>query len=331
MPRVATRDEMPASLTALGLTSAEETLYRALLRTPSLTVEEAALHLDEQAQPLPEVIDRLVQLGLVRYDDAELVAARPEQALERLIGDEQRRVQERQEQLMALQRLVPALESEHRAARGPLGDPVQIEAIPFGEALPVMQQLARESPGDLLWMRSDQWRLAVSHSVDAWMERQLREGRRSRALYPARVLEEAPETVRKRADLGEHVRVLGTLPGRLAVLGESVALVPRRFDPSDNVLLIVRQPALVQALTMLFEALWERALVVPGIGEDVEGQSAQRLILDQLARGAKDEQIARTLGLSLRTVRRRVADLMDDLEATSRFQAGVEAVRRGWL
>ena len=45
----------------------------------------------------------------------------------------------------------------------------------------------------------------------------------------------------------------------------------------------------------------------------------------------KDEQIARELGLSLRTVRRRVAEVLDELGATSRFQAGVEAVRRGWV
>ena len=50
-----------------------------------------------------------------------------------------------------------------------------------------------------------------------------------------------------------------------------------------------------------------------------------------LARGAKDEQIARSLDLSLRTVRRRVAELMASLGADSRFQAGVEAVRHGWL
>ena len=43
------------------------------------------------------------------------------------------------------------------------------------------------------------------------------------------------------------------------------------------------------------------------------------------------KQIARTLGISLRTTRRRVAALMAELGADSRFQAGVEAVRRGWL
>ena len=41
--------------------------------------------------------------------------------------------------------------------------------------------------------------------------------------------------------------------------------------------------------------------------------------------------IARKLGISLRTVRRRMAELMSDLGADTRFQAGVEAVRRGWL
>ena len=54
-------------------------------------------------------------------------------------------------------------------------------------------------------------------------------------------------------------------------------------------------------------------------------------LLRQLAAGAKDEQIARTLGIGLRTVRRRVADLMIELGADTRFQAGVEAARRGWL
>lgn len=61
------------------------------------------------------------------------------------------------------------------------------------------------------------------------------------------------------------------------------------------------------------------------IGEQI------RLLLAQLASGAKDEHIARTLGLSLRTVRRRIAALMSDLGVDTRFQAGAEAVRRGWL
>jgi DNA-binding NarL/FixJ family response regulator len=69
---------------------------------------------------------------------------------------------------------------------------------------------------------------------------------------------------------------------------------------------------------------------VTSLGGD-QREEGQRDILELLMLGAKDEAIARHLGVSLRTVRRRVADLMDDLGTGTRFQAGMEAVRRGWL
>ena len=50
-----------------------------------------------------------------------------------------------------------------------------------------------------------------------------------------------------------------------------------------------------------------------------------------MAAGVTDEAAANRLGVSLRTVRRRVADLMERLDASSRFEAGLKAGRRGWL
>lgn len=47
--------------------------------------------------------------------------------------------------------------------------------------------------------------------------------------------------------------------------------------------------------------------------------------------GLTDEGIARKLGVSIRTVRRLMADLLKRLNAQGRFQAGAEAVRQGWL
>jgi len=44
-----------------------------------------------------------------------------------------------------------------------------------------------------------------------------------------------------------------------------------------------------------------------------------------------DPAIARHLGLSYRTARGRMAALMATLGAESRFQAGVQANRNGWL
>ena len=54
-------------------------------------------------------------------------------------------------------------------------------------------------------------------------------------------------------------------------------------------------------------------------------------VLRLAGQGVPDEMIARQLGVSVRTVRSRFADAMAELGAQSRFQAGVEASRRGWL
>jgi len=43
-------------------------------------------------------------------------------------------------------------------------------------------------------------------------------------------------------------------------------------------------------------------------------------ILTMLAGGAKDETVARSLGLSVRTCRRHIAEILTRLNATSRFQ-----------
>jgi DNA-binding NarL/FixJ family response regulator len=48
-----------------------------------------------------------------------------------------------------------------------------------------------------------------------------------------------------------------------------------------------------------------------------------------LGEGLTDEAASRRLGVSLRTYRRRVADLLLALEADSRFQAGLRAGELG--
>jgi len=56
-----------------------------------------------------------------------------------------------------------------------------------------------------------------------------------------------------------------------------------------------------------------------------------QMILALLAAGAPDATIARQAGVSQRTVERRVRALMDQLGAGTRFQAGVQAARRGMI
>jgi len=54
-------------------------------------------------------------------------------------------------------------------------------------------------------------------------------------------------------------------------------------------------------------------------------------LLNLMARGYTDEVVAQKLGLTARTLRRRLRSAMDKLGAASRFEAGFKLARSGWL
>ena len=325
-------DEAPV-LGVLGFTADQESLYRVLLRHSGSTVAELASLRGLAPEALRDQVGRFADAGLVDVQEDVVRALPPEEALARLVGEEGRRLHSRVEQLESVRTLLPTLSAEHLTASVPEGEEIIIERVDGGDVAQLIRSLSVASTGDLLWLRPVQWRLTEGLEVDDWVKGLLRSGRRSRAIYPARVLEEAPEVIRALADAGEHIRILAEVPYRLAVMGSSAALVTESFAVATERRLVIRQHSLIDALTLMFEGLWEKAMSVPGLDGQLsdEASSDRRLLLGQLAGGAKDEQIARALGISVRTVRRRVADLLDELDAESRFQAGVEAVRRGWM
>jgi DNA-binding CsgD family transcriptional regulator len=72
-------------------------------------------------------------------------------------------------------------------------------------------------------------------------------------------------------------------------------------------------------------------LTPTGISTATELSNRERVLLALLSSGSTDQEVAAELGLSVRTVRRMVSDLMHQLGARSRFAAGVHAIDRGWL
>ncbi len=325
-------DDVP-TLGVLGFTAQQEDLYRLVLRHPGTTLEALSALVGTTVPELREQVARLVGTGVVEVAGDTVTARPPAEAISRLVNEEDRRLQSRGEQLDAVRGLLPALSAEHLTSRAPKGEAVTFELVEGGDVAQLVRSLVASSSGDLLWLRPDQWKLPMGREVDRSFEALVTGGRRSRAIYPARVLEEAPDVIRARAEAGEHVRILAEVPCRLVVMGSSAALIPEEFGVPTERRLVIRQHSLICSLTLFFESLWEKAMPVPGLdGQRYdEGASDRRLLVGQLAGGVKDEQIARALGISVRTVRRRVAELLDELGADSRFQAGVEAVRRGWM
>jgi DNA-binding CsgD family transcriptional regulator/DNA-binding MarR family transcriptional regulator len=133
---------------------------------------------------------------------------------------------------------------------------------------------------------------------------------------------------------GEQARVYGHVPMKMVLCDDRLALIPVMMgDRQADAAYLVHPSSLLDAFSELFEAVWDRAVAVNKVGQDrPDGLSSPDTdLIGLLASGATDESIARTLGLSVRTVHRRVHRIMSMVGAQTRFQAGMEAVRRGWV
>ena len=93
----------------------------------------------------------------------------------------------------------------------------------------------------------------------------------------------------------------------------------------------VAEPALAGILQVTWDVLWANSLpLTTAVRLDALARDEVKLaILEQLETGTKDEVIARTLGMSLRTCRRHIAELFVAAGAVSRFQAGSRLARIG--
>jgi DNA-binding CsgD family transcriptional regulator len=93
---------------------------------------------------------------------------------------------------------------------------------------------------------------------------------------------------------------------------------------------VLHCPETTAALGYLFHGLWEEGVPLDGAEAPAHRGDEQSILL-LLARGLTDQQIARKLDVSERTVGRTVSRVMRELHVRSRFEAGVRAARLGWL
>ena len=331
MPAVA-RQRAGSVLSALGVSADDERRYQQLLPLSGSSVGDVAGALGVEQDRVAAVLAGLTGREVVRIEADRVTVLRPDQAVAAAISREARAAdlaRDRLDDLAGAVRLLAAAGS--RPGPGEVDDfqALEGELSSGGNALELLTTLIDRSRGDLLFLRPDAWLMPRESAMSQVVARAVASGRRSRAVYPLRALHEAPEALHLRVDAGEEVRLIDDMPTRLMVISGTHAIVPEPLGFSDSPRLLVRQGALVAALTLLFELYWEKAVPVSELSG---ARSSERtFLLRRLQAGAKDEQIARTMGLSLRTVRRRISELMIELGADTRFQAGAEAARRGWL
>jgi DNA-binding CsgD family transcriptional regulator len=248
----------------------------------------------------------------------------------RLLAEESVRLEARQRELEDARAVIAGL----TAAEGsPAADaPADLELVPRERGVAAYEDAVRSTQGPIRHL------VATIDTVPAhddalvrWLQAEVAGGRVLRSIYPSSFLHDGhvheAMWLRRWADVGEHQRLVESVPHPFTVFGDELVLSATVWGAATADLLTIRSPVVVRAFAALFDRAWQSALPVPQTRQ--EGREDR--LLGMLAGGLKDEAIARYLGVSLRTVRRRVAELMEQHGAQTRFQLGSALERRGLL
>lgn len=337
------------ALRDLGFTELQELVYRTLLADSWLDLDALATTTGVKQADLVEALAVLVDLGVAHADavaPAGVTLPNPTvavgQLIERVEDDLLRRHRSAgntRAELAQLAQLAALRQHDHtRLPSSGSGNAVEeVENVEMvRKRLEELAFFTRSSaysiqPGGPQSAES----LAASRPLD---HRGLRRGIDLRIVHDASVLDDQlnSDYLRELTALGAKVRVTAEPIQRLIIMDERVAVVPIDPENSRRGALVVQQAGLLAGFLRLFHRTWDAAQEltwddhpVPEPVDELSGDDRQ--VLGFLASGKTDETAARELGVSVRHLRRRVARLMDLLGADSRFEAGVEAARRGWI
>ncbi|MCW2665800.1 MAG: transcriptional regulator, LuxR family [Frankiales bacterium] len=309
-------------------------VYRALLRRPEDHVREP------ESPQVRQALARLVAAGLVRRrpDTGGHVAERPDSVTSRALAEEQRALDARQEQLARARREITDLVELYVTGLTHSAAPVEVERI---ETIPALEarldELAAGATHELLTIGvTASYRPEDVPALRARDQRSWARGARSRTIYPASIrdADHLMAYALEGSAVADEYRVLERPPMTLVVIDRRVGVIPLEQAHLDRGAHVVWSPSIVAAFVQLFELAWDAAEPLFSASLRAEGDPLSprdRRLLELLAAGIQDEAVSRQLGVGLRTVRRDAARLMEELGAGTRFQAGVEAARRGWL
>lgn len=129
---------------------------------------------------------------------------------------------------------------------------------------------------------------------------------------------------------GIEARVSDSPLPELLMVDDRVALVQPDLGCEGAPPTVTYVPSILHTLRALFTCSWQACPPASEHPAPVGGRLA-REILVCLNAGYKDDAAARKLGLSVRTYRRYVAEILREIGAVSRFQAGVRAAELNLL
>ncbi|WP_079170954.1 MULTISPECIES: helix-turn-helix transcriptional regulator [unclassified Streptomyces] len=328
-------------MAVFGVSAHEEEAYRHFLRNPGTPADDIHLLLHTTQEGARRCLGRLQELGLVHRagEDGLVFPADPDVALTRLMDA---RMQELHQELMRVTR------SRH------VVDGLRAEQASRSYAQPGIEQLeslaaVRNRIDDLAFFARDEilavepYRKLSSENIARSRPLDLRclhRGVRIRNVVVPAVLDDPPTTdyLRELIAHGAEIRVSEDTSERLLVYDRTTALVP--LDPKDTArgALLAHRSGLVVHIIALFEKIWDASEDLERVVKERSAEAGgaaltemERRVLVSMCTVSKDEAGARELGVSVRTYRRHVAELLHALGAGNRAHAALLARERGWI
>lgn len=325
-------------MAVLGIAEDEERIYRHFLRNPETAVEDIHLLLGLEPQAVEAHLTRLCAAGLLRETtEGSVVPVDPEGAVARLVDQRLEELHEELQQVTASRRLTDSLRSEQRRP----------EDSPRGiEQLEELHEI-RGRIDDLAFFARDEV-LAIEPGAGLSSEhirhtrpldlRSLNRGLRFRSIVVREALQDT-ETLSYLRELQAHgaqIRVVDETVEGMLIYDRRASVVP--MDPADpqRGALVAHEGGLVTNLVALFERIWAQGEDLTDALDGAEEPASplsdvERAVFRAMCSGDKDEVNARNIGVSVRTYRRHVAELMQLLGAGNRAHAALLARDRGWV
>jgi DNA-binding CsgD family transcriptional regulator len=291
-----------------------------------------------QLPGIEQAIGELVALGLVRRH-GETVVARPyPDVLHEVMSRQVRTLDRAVRRLSDGQRLLHVLINEHQALSGDATDTVR-SLDPPGAGQDLVEQSALRARHRLATLNPssdypDEVLAASLERAAADLER----GVALQALHQRSMLAQPrrAQYLWELERLGAQVRLREYLPFRMMVFDDRAAGCSINVSATVTETFLLRGERLVMLLSQMFDSLWLEAEPLPTPSTEqrnaplVSSLTPQHLtILRCLADGATDQAIARALGITPRTVTRRLNEIYSALGVQSRFQAGSAARKLG--
>ncbi|WP_043536301.1 helix-turn-helix transcriptional regulator [Saccharomonospora cyanea] len=310
-------------------------MYETLIRHPNAGLVELGFWLGWSQRRLSEALSELQHRELIESGwkgQRGPVLVDPSVALPRLVEAGELALQRYSDDLDQARTLATTLIERHRQALSEPADFPIRQVVGHAAVRDVGERLAASCDAEVLTTVPG----AMSASADGEEDRRLLDrGIRVRKLCLRSATNDSAtsEHLRRLVGAGGQVRTVPSLPVRMSIYDRAVAVVAVEPRRSRDEVVVVRGTAILTALCALFDGEWGRApeLDAPSSRDDDGLTDLEHEVLRLLGDGHTDAVVARKMGVSVRTIRRVIAELAERLGARSRFQIGARAVEAGWL